>query len=163
MIVYHPIFDPYHCSFRLLLILTKLNNPVIEIERLRIYDFILLYPAFLYKMTLPKGFTFIRKNIMVNDYNNISSEKIVFARLCNMQDISMNALASTSLIDKNQLKEGLAVRTDLSLPQEILDSVANQNLDRILIVNFLRENLNKLSIRELKERTNLIEYRYDPN
>jgi hypothetical protein len=114
-------------------------------------------------MTLPKGFTYIRKSIRVNDYNNISSEKVVFARLCNMQDISMNALASTSLINKDQLKEGLAVRTELALPVEILDTVANQSLDKILIINFLRENLNKLSIRELKERTNLIEYKYDPD
>jgi len=161
MILYQPIFDAYHCSFRLLVLLTKLNNSIIEEERLKIYDFLMLYPSFLYKVKLPQAFTSIRKSIKVNDYNSINSEKVVFARLNNMQNISLNALASTSLIDKAQLQDGLVVRTNLSLPQEILDRIANQSLERIVIINFLRDNMNKLSLKELKERTKLIEYRYD--
>ena len=72
----------------------------------------------------------------------LSSENVVFARLNNMQNISLNALASTSLIDKDKLKDGQVVRTDLSLPKEILDRIANQSLERITIVNFLRDNMN---------------------
>lgn len=163
MILYQPLFDAYHCSFRLLLLLTKLNDEVIEEERLRIYDFLMLYPSFLYKVKLPQSFISIRRNIKVNDYNSISSENVVFARLNNMQNISLNALASTSLIDKDKLKDGQVVRTGLSLPQEILDRIANQSLERITIVNFLRDNMNKLNLKELKERTKLIEYKYDPD
>ncbi|MEM9363391.1 MAG: ABC-three component system middle component 5 [Bacteroidota bacterium] len=163
MILYQPLFDAYHCSFRLLLLLTKFNEEAIEEERLRIYDFLMLYPSFLYKVKLPQAFVPIRKSIKVNQYNSTSSEKVVFERLRNMQNISLNALASTSLIDMEKLKDGQVVRTDVSLPQEILDRIANQSLERLTIINFLRDSMGKLSLKELKERTKLIEYKYDKN
>lgn len=161
MILYQPIFDPYHCSYRLLLLLSNLDEEEIETDRLKIYDFILLYPSFLHKMKLPQAFTYIRKSIKVNEYNNINSEKIVFVQLNKIQNISLNELASTSIIHSDRLKKGYVNRTETVLPNNILESISNQNIEKMKILNFIKNDLNRLSISKLKERTGLIEYRYD--
>jgi len=45
MIVYHPAFDLYHSVYRMLQILTHFDkNDYVETERLRIWDFYLLFP-----------------------------------------------------------------------------------------------------------------------
>ncbi|WP_438712054.1 ABC-three component system middle component 5 [Aquimarina muelleri] len=161
MILYQPIFDPYHCSYRLLLLMNNLNGVEIEIDRLKIYDFIFLYPSFLHKMSLPQAFTYIRKTIKVNEYNNINSEKIVFSQLNKMQNISLNELASTSLIDTDRLKEGYVKKSNLKLPDSVLGLMVNQKAEKINILSFINNELNRLGITELKKRTGLIEHRYD--
>ncbi|WP_046755692.1 ABC-three component system middle component 5 [Kordia jejudonensis] len=161
MILYQPIFDPYHCSYRFLLLLNNLNNLEIEIDRLKIYDFILLYPSFLHKMKLPQAYTYIRKSIKVNEYNNINSEKNVFAQLNKMHNISLNELASTSIIESERLKKGFVKRTELVLPDYLLKSISNQSGEKIKILNYIKNDLNNIPIHKLKERSGLIEYRYD--
>lgn len=161
MILYQPIFDPYHCSYRFLLLLNNLDKTEIEIDRLKIYDFILLYPSFLHKMKLPQAYTHIRRSIKVNDYNNINSEKTVFAQLNKMHNISLNELASTSIIESERLKKGFVKRTDLALPDYLLKSITNQSGEKLKILDYIKNELDNIPIRNLKERSGLIEYRYD--
>ena len=161
MILYQPIFDPYHCSYRLLLLLNNLNKTEIEIDKLKIYDFILLYPSFLHKMSLPQAFTHIRRSIKINEYNNTKAVKLVFAQLNQMQNISLNELASTSLIERERLKNGFVKRTESILPDNILESISNQSGEKMKILEFIKNELDKIPINRLKERSGLIEYRYD--
>lgn len=161
MILYQPIFDPYHCSYRFLLLLNNLNKTEIEIDRLKIYDFILLYPSFLHKMKLPQAYIHIRRSIKVNEYNNIKSEKNVFAQLNKMHNISLNELASTSIIDSERLKKGYVKRTELPLPDFILKSFTDQTGEKMKILDYIKNELDNIPIKNLKERSGLIEYRYD--
>jgi hypothetical protein len=46
--VWHPSRDAYHCAFRFMRLLVA-NEAPLEVERLRILDIFLLYPALLHR------------------------------------------------------------------------------------------------------------------
>lgn len=51
--MYVPAFDPFHTIFRMLYILKRFDgNETIEVDRLRIYDFYLLFPYLANKISL---------------------------------------------------------------------------------------------------------------
>lgn len=53
MIVYNQAFDLYHTIFRLLHFLNKFENQtILEIERVRIWDFYLLFPSKIHEIRL---------------------------------------------------------------------------------------------------------------
>jgi hypothetical protein len=73
MIVYNQAFDLYHTIFRFLQFLNRFENGTeIEIERLRIWDFYLLFPNRIHEIRLKQNESDIRKirNSFVKDSNN---------------------------------------------------------------------------------------------
>ena len=68
----------------------------------------------------------------------------------------MNALASYDLIEKQALSEKLVLKTSIEYVNElILTDIERQYFE------FLNIYANKISLKELKERTKLMEYRYE--
>lgn len=53
MITYNPAFDLYHCIFRMANIIGRLEDlECFEIDKVRIWDFYLLYPSKTYDIDL---------------------------------------------------------------------------------------------------------------
>ena len=45
MAMYNQVFDMYHCIYRIIHILKRLHeNEILELDRLRIWDFYILFP-----------------------------------------------------------------------------------------------------------------------
>lgn len=52
MITYNPAFDLYHCIFRMIHIIQRLDdNECLEVDKIRIWDFYILFPSKAY--TIP--------------------------------------------------------------------------------------------------------------
>ena len=69
MLVYHPIYDSYHCIFRILCILHDIQQVDIEVDLIRILDFYVLFPSRLKNIKFknsPTGLVFSinRKNFI---------------------------------------------------------------------------------------------------
>lgn len=60
MLVYHPAYDAYHCLFRMMAIMENTNR--LEIDKLKILDFYILFPALLSEVKMPREFIKIKKN-----------------------------------------------------------------------------------------------------
>jgi hypothetical protein len=162
MLIYHQALDPYHCVFRLLLITQTLQN--LEIEKLRILDFYLLYPALVANIRLRKDLQY-GKNIsksLKNIYHDPAVDKSAFTSLHNFQKIAINCLVSAGYVDSEVIKSGYILRTDKKISIEMYSAIQVQN--KIPINNFIIEKLASLPLLGkdgLKDRTGLIEYRYD--
>ena len=86
--MYVPAFDPFHTIFRMLYILKRFDgNETIEVDRLRIYDFYLLFPYLANKISLKSDETQLkdsRRKFIPNKftpYNYISNSRRIFERL----------------------------------------------------------------------------------
>jgi len=54
-IVYHPAYDLYHTVYRMLHILTKFDkSDFVEVDRIRIWDFYILFPEKIYGIKLKR-------------------------------------------------------------------------------------------------------------
>jgi len=171
MIIYNQAFDLYHAVYRMLQLLTNFDrNEYVELDRLRIWDFYLLFPSKIYNLkpkrnekdfkTRLKQFT-VKKD---NPYEKVYNDRKVFEKIKPYQISALHCLASYGIIDKELL---LLNRVSI-ISREILKDYANKfeelsprerNIITILLSDFY--NIDMSGKDGLKARTNLLESKYD--
>lgn len=166
MLLYHPYADARHCVFRLLRLLEHISSREVELQRLRIWDFYLLFPEALAMITLPRGNAALKHQLEAgrNSYDVMPDTKRAFARLEPMQQAAVRHLAAKGLIDARQLSDGKVVRTGTPLPDELRSMIVERNATGAALVNFLTTTFFTLELygsQGVRQRTDLFDHRYD--
>ena len=152
--MYVPAFDPFHAIYRMLNILKRFDgNEMVEVDRLRIYDFYLLFP-----------FQANKTSLKITPYNSISNSRRIFERLRPCQMIALSHLASYGLIDPKMLLQQKVAVADADKMRQVmsqLDEMPSEesNVLSWLMLSFRNTPLN--GVDGLKYRTKLIESKYD--
>src|SRR5258708_21794206 len=135
MLTYHPAFDLYNAIFRFLRMLDPMRDRSLELERLRILDFYLLFPFLLGDIQFPASAITFKKHFKKKptEYENISDPKRLFLRLAPYQLAALNSLAAYSLIEKTLFKQSKIRRTSTALPPELQSSIDLRNSNSIEI------------------------------
>jgi hypothetical protein len=161
MLIYHPSLDIYHTAFRILKILT--DNPLksFEKERIRIFDFLVLFPHELKNVTCPSNLdtswkTFFRET----EYNKLPDRKVIFKQIQSFHEGSLQCLVTRNLIEIDLYKSGMLKSNGFFL-KSIQENFEQDKSIEPLILDILYTNFLEMPLKELKERTKLIEYRYD--
>lgn len=158
MLVYHPAYDSYHCITRILKILQCLSVKEYNIDRIRIYDYYILFLNDINKITLPRDF-FNYKNLeQSNKYNKVDNPSYVFSQLENVQNIAFRAIASFGFIDKDLFEKDIIKLNALEFPKDLIPSLKGVEVEYF---SFVKDYFENISLRELKQRTKLMEYRYE--
>ncbi len=166
MLLYHPFSDPRHCVFRLLRLLEQIGSREVELQRLRIWDFYLLFPDALALVTLPRGNLALQRQLEANrnSYEVLPDVKRAFARLEPMQQAAVRHLATKDLIDPKRLRDGLVARTAIPLPGELASLIQERNTESESLIKFLTTaffDLELYGAQGVRKRTELFDYRYD--
>ena len=170
MIIYNQAFDLYHTIFRLLLFLERFDaGQVIEIERLRIWDFYLLFPNKVHSIRLKQNESEIRKlrrfiKKTKNPYEVISEDRKVFERIKPYQLAAINCIASYGIIDKSFLNQQRVSILNKETLKELLSQCEEISDKERNVVSLMTSEFSRLSlfgIDGLKNRTKLMESRYD--
>jgi len=151
MLIYHPAYDIYHTSFRVLHILENSLRDQLEIERVRVYDFILLFPHELHHIKLPVGTTSIRKKFSETAYNKVPSKKKVFNQIKYYFDVSTHCLVSYGALNLEKYQEGFLAKTDAVAQITTKLKTDLSTIDGDLLELFA-QNLDKIPLEELKQR-----------
>ena len=164
MLIYHPAFDAYHCVFRLLYATNALTE--LEVTKLRIIDFYLAFPSEVMNIKLPRDQTYIRKYAqkLQNIYHGPVNAKQAFRDMEHIQNAVIRSLGAANHLDQLALNEGVVLRTKKQLPDGLVNAFENFNIKENSINKFLLEKLVDVplnGIDGLKDRTGLMEYRYD--
>lgn len=169
--MYNPAFDPFNGIYRMLNILRHFGvGEIIEVDRLRIYDFYLLFPYKTYKIRFKRTEENFRKCLTQyvekkeNPYNTSSNDRRLFERLRPYQMIALSHLASYGLISPSQLLEYRVKIIDYGKMQQVLSQLemmpaAENNIISWLCYCFRTTPLN--GNYGLKYRTKLLESKYD--
>ena len=152
--MYVPAFDPFHAIYRMLNILKRFDgNETVEVDRLRIYDFYLLFP---YQAN--------ENSLKVTPYNYISNSRRIFERLRPCQMIALSHLASYGLINPEMLLQQKVAVADAEKMHQVMSqldemSPEESNVLSWLMLSFRNTPLN--GVDGLKYRTKLMESKYD--
>jgi ABC-3C biological conflict system middle component len=164
MLIYHPAFDAYHCTFRLLALTKKC--PVMEVDKARILDFYLAFPNVVAEMRLPQDRSAIRTlaKSLINPYRNPVNAKRTFTDMQQVQIAALSALAASGFLDSDALAEGTVRRTTKEMPNDLEEMIAafltrDRGMAAALIEGLC--NLPTFGVSGLKDRSGLLEYRYD--
>ncbi len=171
MIVYHPAFDLYHCVFRLLQILTHFNKKqYVEIERLRIWDYYLLFPDQLHTIKLKREEDDIKKLIknfitqVENPYEVILDNRKMFEKIKPYQLTAVKCLASHGIINKEYLSENRVTVVSKTILEKYISQFEPLSPKERNVIGLMTSHFQEMSMfgpTGLKARTKLLESRYD--
>jgi len=166
MLIYHPAFDAYHCVYRLITITESIR--ALEFGKLRILDFYLCFPAEVAEIELPSTHREIRPTARgaKNKFRGPVSSLRTFRDLEAIQRAAARLLAASNVFDTDKLEVGMVERTDW-IPPENLVATEQQLLASASpeLTTYILTQLGSLPLGGsggLKQRTGLMEYRYDP-
>jgi hypothetical protein len=164
MLVYNPVFDAYHCVFRMLAILELSES--IELDRLRILDFVLCFPSTVTTFKLAKDLGKVKAaaKALENPYREAMAADRVFLSLRPTQDGALGCLAAAGFVARSALSIGRVTRTAVSIPREIETRLVDLMKRESFYFNAIALSLINMPLLGpggLKDRSGLMEYRYD--
>lgn len=161
MPIYHPALDPYHSAFRILQILSFDPEKDYDWRTLRILDFYAVFPQLITKIVLPKQHVTWRKvfSSFENPYWFSGDPSLVFNRMEPLQKTALDLLYAQGLADANKYSEQ-RVQVVLSELKKLKLPIPESSQTLKFLVTVLG-SMPFHGIGGLKDRTRLLEYRYD--
>lgn len=163
MLTYHPGLDPHHSALRVLRLLAWRND--MELDRVRLLDFFLLFPELLVTtMRLPHSMKSRAREFPQTPerYRAIRDPAVAFRRVWPSHQQGLRLLAASGLVRSN---EEIVTRTELAFSVELGAVVATRDEGKRALLNFLTHDLAEFplsGVGGLKDRSNLMDSRYDP-
>jgi hypothetical protein len=164
MLIYHPAYDAYHGVFRMLVVVEQKRD--IEIDKARLLDFYLLFPSQVAKMRLAPGSSKVKRaaNGAANVYHDPVSALAMFREMRHIQLAALKCVAASGFVSLERLAAGFVTRTDTPLPDALRVKVAEFLTNRESLAEYILGTLGDMALRGangLKDRSELMEYRYD--
>jgi hypothetical protein len=171
MILYNNAFDLYHTIFRMLHLLSKIeDDKVIEIDRIRIWDYYLLFTNEIFNIKPirnKKEYNQLLKKLNIkknNPYQQIYDQRKTLEKIKPYQLSALNCLASYNIIDKEYLfKEEVKINS-FDLLKGYIQSVgdlSDREKNIITIMTSFFRDISLIGNDGLKKRSNLMESKYD--
>ena len=171
MILYNNAFDLYHTIFRMLHLLSKIEeDKVIEIDRIRIWDYYLLFTNEIFNIKPirnKKEYNQLLKKLNIkknNPYQQIYDQRKTLEKIKPYQLSALNCLASYNIIDKDSLlREEIKINSSEILKKyvESVGDLSSREKNIVAIMTSFFRNISLQGNDGLKKRTDLIEYKYD--
>lgn len=166
MLTYHPIHDPSHCIFRMLCLLYDMKNKKIAIDLARILDFYVVFPHALKSLSLPRDLHETKSAFRAirDPYENLPTSSRLMYELSSIQDQALKALMAKGLIEQSEMSSGyISIRKNM-LPTEINDLIQQSTFRATEWYKALITVIPEMPLKGkggLKDRSGLLEYRYD--
>lgn len=167
MLIYHPVHDINHCIYRILRFLEVSEHSSFGWDQLRVLDFYSLFPHLLKSITpFPKELRAYKKIIsrIPDAYESMPNDKRVFHEMMPIQNTAIHNLIARDMIDSQRYAEQTISRSDLRLPDGLVERIKNDPCVNEEWYLFLVNELPLVNFdgkRGLKSRSELMEYRYD--
>lgn len=169
--MYNQAFDLYHSIFRILQFLNRFDtDDIIELDRIRIWDFYLLFPNKVHEISLKRDETDIRnlRRIYIkktnNPYDVVNENRKVFEKIKPYQNAALNCITSYGIIDKDLIRQSRIVIVNKEILNKYISELGELSPKEKNIISLLTSHFYLMSlygIDGLKSRTNLMESKYD--
>ena len=171
MITYNPAFDLYHAIFRMAHILQRLDDgECFEIDKVRIWDFYVLFPSKLYSVSLRQfGQDIIeaRKTYIErprNPYEYRGDNRKLFEWIKPFQLSALNCLVSCGILDKDNYLDGKVTVSNRQALNDFVERSGQFTAREQNVLSFLglfSRHMSLTGADGLKARTRLLESKYD--
>ncbi|WP_145140044.1 ABC-three component system middle component 5 [Roseomonas gilardii] len=164
---YQPAFDAAHAIFRFLRIKIFLGLINIEFEKLRILDFYLLFPFQAAGIRLRTEDVWVRaiakKLEGHRSYAKLPSPEILFEKMKVSQVAGLQTMAAAGSVDIEAMRNSLVKFKHFDLPADLVAKINQANEREVETMEIVKalQHYPLLGKDGLKDRTGLLEYRYD--
>ena len=171
MITYNPAFDLYHCIFRMIHIIQRLDdNDCLEVDKIRIWDFYVLFPSKTYTIMIRRNEEDLKSwrkqyiNKTKNPYEYNGNTRKLFDRLRPYHMAALSSLVSYGIIDKEHFLNKEIMISNRALLNEFIEktgALSRTESNTLSFMSLFSKSMSMLGIYGLKSRTNLMESKYD--
>lgn len=169
-LTYNEAFDPYHAVFRFFRLRSACSlDPSIPFDMFRILDFYLLFPFRLQGMKLYDSDTSWRKISKAYSfqvpYGDLPDDVVIFSKMETFQHAAITSLVASGFLEAAAWESRQVTCTAKNIPDDMLkrcDEVNAKMTDFLAILSELKKRYPLGGRDGLKDRTGLLEYRYDP-
>ncbi|MER8479774.1 ABC-three component system middle component 5 [Mesorhizobium sp. M1163] len=164
MLVYHPAFDVYHGVFRALLLLEHTPSKSMPTDTLRIVDLYFVFPYLLAELDFPKGAGARGRKLAGtrSRFNTLPSPRAFLTQVKGLHSLVTASLAGQELVSVEALRDGIVSRTDIEIPTGLLIHATAEDNELAEYLGSKVATVPLLGKRGLKDRSDLMEFRYDP-
>ena len=162
------MLDPYHCALRVLSLLSDSSMQQIEWDRLRLLDFLIVFPHTLKQMRIPTEYRARRTALrsIPEPYELLPNMTRLFYQLSEIQAAGMGLLSAANLIRQHALENGnicLTVHTEQQTQalETAMQELRYRSADWYSFVTDCLIDYPLYGRGGLKERTGLMEHRHD--
>jgi len=168
MIIYHPAYDLNHCAYRFITLLSDIDGNNTEWDTLQLLDFYYVFPHFLAEMRLPKNPIATRNqlNKISGPYETLPNPKRLIFELSTLHKEAARALVAKGILDKDLFLKNIITLYTEKVPESLKLHMSKDEKRNTFWYHLLVKVLAKYPINGkngLKDRTQLMEYRYDTN
>jgi hypothetical protein len=165
MLIYHPVYDLSHGMFRMLRLLNAKIDHELKWDTYRILDLYYLFPHLLADARLPPAMTKRKREFgkLASKYSRVPSPRMFIQQMRGIHETVGRSLAAKGFIEPFEYDAGLLRRTEAPIPVELVEAFAQATEDENL-VQMLANELAVIPLsgsNGLKDRTGLLEHRYD--
>ena len=171
MITYNPAFDLYHSIFRMAHIAARLEvDESFEIDRVRIWDFYLLFPDKVHTITIrrkEKELSDYRSKFLKrenNPYEFKGENRKLFEWIKPVQVSALNCLVSCGILNKVKFESGRVCVADHQALSDLLaktGTITPRESNVLAFMSSLSHTMSMAGEYGLKARTRLLESKYD--
>lgn len=171
MITYNPAFDLYHSIYRIAHIIGKLDDgESFEIDKVRIWDFYMLFPDKVYSITIRRDEEDLRQyrsqylRRQNSPYEFKGDSRKLFEWMKPVQLSALNCLVSCGILDREKYEHGRVGVADNKMLQQYLATVGDASRRERNVLSFMSLLSGAIPMTGeygLKARTKLMESKYD--
>lgn len=170
MITYNPAFDLYHSIYRLAHIIRKMDEgKSMEIDRVRIWDFFLLYPIQLKHVRFKQDETEIKEalkqlKLKESTFDYKGDTRKLFEWIKPFEISALGCLVSCGILDKGEFEAGNVMVANQEKLQAFVESAGDFSVHEnnvLSFLSFLFKDMKLTGLYGMKYRTKLLESKYD--
>ena len=166
---FQPALDPFHAMFRLLRLRPVLREVgKLPVDHIRILDFYVAFPFRIGGLRVKPEHRRLKTGVMrfewPTPYGDQPDDKTVLARMEPIQDVALQTLASHALIDGAQLDRRMVQVAEAPVPSSLAARIEDANAREhslLALLGVLAGDYGLTGLGGLKERSGLLEHRYD--
>ena len=167
VVTYHPLFDPHHCVYRMLSIASQLEQQEIQLQRLKLIDYYVLFPFLIQTISpfprpLSKFKTMAKK--IPKPFEVLPSPKQLMFNLSPIQNIALDFLLGQGILDQEKVLKGFASFNFLKIDTPLLVNITSNPIRDQDWFNFLTNEFLTIELsgeNGVLKRSGVMEYRYD--
>lgn len=146
--------------------MTDIEKDEMSWDHLKILDFYVLFPHLISSISLPREMVEHKAKLkkVLPPYENLPSPSRLMFELGQIQEQTIKSLIAKGIAEKEPFLSGKVKFRFLILPKEIHKTIADEKFRQQVWYKFLTTTLMQIPLKGahgLKDRTGLMEYRYD--
>lgn len=148
--LWHPMRDPYHCSFRMLSLLYADKTNTIPLAKLSFFDLFFLFPIYLRILRLPSDASVRRRGLKLprnkDTFVHMPDIRLVYRELQQYQKVALDRLVGQGILSKGEYGSQIVKLSKNSVPLELSEHINDRSDGKQDLLSLIVDDVGRLPV-----------------